>query len=359
MLSAANGPTRHPPIPVDVMRGPVMEARHVVYGVVLGTKGGDAEAALTGVSGEGWGDAAHLTLARSSIKPWQALPFVVDGAAEHYGVDDRELALACGSHAGQKEHVDVLEGLMQKCGVTLDMLRCPGHAPFDEKSARLLKGDWDKRHDNCSGKHTAMVGWSRHAGHDPTGYTKMEHPAQKRILDLLLPLAGVQQANAGMAIDGCTAPNVAMRLADLARLFLLLGDPGLITSSRLADALGQEAQPVQQGLTRLAQAMADHPQMVAGDARIDTELGLATGGRIVSKAGAEGLWCGVDRERGVAFAFKTVDGGFRAVVPAGLAVLREQGLLSDKEQEPLLKHLEPVLRDRAGGKVGRIVVRAP
>lgn len=341
------------------MRGPVMEARHVVYGVLLGSKGADADAALAGRVGEAWGDAAHVTLARSAIKPWQALPFVVDGAAGRFGVRDEALALACGSHAGQPEHMEVLDDLMEKTGATMDQLRCPGHAPFDPESARRLSGQWDKRHDNCSGKHAAMVGWSLHAGHDPTGYTKQEHPVQRRIHGLILPLAGVKREETSMGVDGCTVPNVAMRLADLARLFLLLGEPGLIAASDLSKALGDQAKPVQEGLGRLVQAMAEHPLMLAGDGRVDTDLSVATKGRIISKAGAEGLWCGVDRENGSAFAFKAIDGGFRAAVPAGLAVLQERGMLLHKEKEHLLKHMEPVVRDRAGNKVGRIVVRSP
>ncbi len=308
--------------------------------------------------GQAWGDAAHVTLTRSAIKPWQALPFVVDGAAEGFGVGDEELALACGSHAGQPEHIEVLERLMTKTGVSVDHLRCPGHAPFDPESARRLAGMWDKRHDNCSGKHAAMVGWSRHAGHDPTGYTKQEHPVQRRIHDLLLPLAGVKREETSLGIDGCTAPNVALRLADLARLFLLLGDPDLIASSRLAKALGDQAAPVQEGLGRLGKAMAAHPLMVAGEGRVDTDLSLATRSGIVSKAGAEGLWCGVDRENGVAFAFKAIDGGSRATVPAALAMLQERGMLLHKEKEKLMQHMEPVVRDRAGNKVGRIIVRS-
>ena len=44
------------------------------------------------------GDPEVYIYARSSAKPFQALPLVLSGAADALGLTDRELAVACASH---------------------------------------------------------------------------------------------------------------------------------------------------------------------------------------------------------------------------------------------------------------------
>jgi L-asparaginase II len=356
------GVERHAPVTVDVMRGPLLESRHVVYGVVLdsGASGAFAEAALAGESGQAWGDPGFFTVLRSALKPWQLLPFVVDGAADAFGVTDAELALAAASHSTQDAHLQVLADLMEKTGVEEAMLRCPGHAPMDTQIAREVGADWGPRHDNCSGKHTAMVAWCRHMGFDSTGYTSPDHPLQRRIKALAAPLAGADLSSFGAGPDGCRVPTVALPLVNLARLFLLLGDPGLFESTKEhARVDPAEAQKVVSGLMRIRDAMAAHPLLVAGEGRADTRVIEATGGRVVTKVGAEAVWGGVDWERRIAFAFKAIDGGSRAVVPAALAVLKGLDVFSSKEWDALSSLAEPVVKDRGGDASGRMVVHLP
>lgn len=351
-----DGPKRHPPITVDVNRGPVVESRHVVYGVVLDARD-DAEGALMGTQGEAWGDATLLTVARSALKPWQVLPLVLDGAADAFSLGNREIALACGSHSAQQEHLQVLKGFMEKTRVQAPMLQCPGHPPIDAASAKNVGMDWSRIHDNCSGKHTGMIAWCHHAGYDPAGYTKAEHPVQERILGLVSRLSGIERNQLPISVDGCRVPTPGLPLAAPARLFLLLGHPGLVHS--LDDSGSDEPAHLEEGLKRVADAMAAEPLMVAGSKRADTDVSVATGGRIITKIGAEGVWGGVDREKQVAFAFKTIDGAARAVVPAGLHVLRQTGTITDDEAARLSHHVEPSIRDRADNKVGRIMVHLP
>src|SRR5690606_7972486 len=73
----------------DVVRGEVVESRH--YGAVVVA---DADGGLVAAAG----DPDIITYPRSSLKPFQALPLIESGAADAFGLNDRQLALACASH---------------------------------------------------------------------------------------------------------------------------------------------------------------------------------------------------------------------------------------------------------------------
>lgn len=344
---------RHPPIPVDVLRGPLVESRHVVYGALWGPSDGGPP---DGVLLEEWGGADLVTYLRSALKPFQVLPLIVDGVADVLGFDGAELALAAGSHSGQKTHIDTLQGLMDKGGVEVGMLRCGRHRPFQKDAAREIGERFTASHNNCSGKHAAMVAWCLHQGVDPEGYLAPDHPLQRRIIETTALLAGLQEGDIGIGIDGCGVPTLAMPLGAMARMFCLLGRPRSLREMEAMTMLsGEQTDRLVAALETVVGHMTGHPLMVAGDERPDTDVMMATNGRVLTKAGAEGLWCGVDRTSGEAFAFKAVDGGFRACVPAALEVLRARKGLSAEEASQLVRHHRPIVKNHAGTSVGRIV----
>ena len=55
------------------------------------------------------GEPGRLTFWRSAAKPFQALPLVMDGAADRWGFGPRELALACASHSSEPVHRELAE----------------------------------------------------------------------------------------------------------------------------------------------------------------------------------------------------------------------------------------------------------
>ena len=57
------------------------------------------------------GDPQLVTFMRSSAKPFQALPLIESGAAEHFGLDLKQIAVACASHVGSQAHVQTVEAL--------------------------------------------------------------------------------------------------------------------------------------------------------------------------------------------------------------------------------------------------------
>ena len=95
--------------------------------------------------------------------------------------------------------------------------------------------------------------------------------------------------------------------------------------------------------------MRAHPQLVAYDGAIDTELMRAEDG-LVAKIGAEGvLAVGLADGRGLAL--KVRDGGVRAVAPAGVALARSALGLEAAVPETLA--VAPILNSR-GLRVGEL-----
>ena len=84
------------PIPmVELWRGGLLESTHLGHAVLVDDTGQILQA---------WGDPERIIFPRSSCKMIQALPLVESGAAEHYRLNDEELALACASHGGGPRH---------------------------------------------------------------------------------------------------------------------------------------------------------------------------------------------------------------------------------------------------------------
>ena len=122
------------PIVVEVTRGDVVEARHVVHAVAV--RDGRVELAA--------GDPGLVTYLRSSAKPLQALP-LVPGATD---LDDEEIAIACASHLAVAR---AARGRPQRCSPKAPRPRTTSSAA---PSRRALEH-------NCSGKHAGMLALCR------------------------------------------------------------------------------------------------------------------------------------------------------------------------------------------------------
>ena len=102
------------PVLVEVLRGEVVESVHRGAVSVFDAEGKPV-----------WeiGDTDQPVFPRSAVKAIQALAFVESGAADAYGFGERELALACASHSGQKEHVETARSMLARAGLGLSLGR--------------------------------------------------------------------------------------------------------------------------------------------------------------------------------------------------------------------------------------------
>jgi L-asparaginase II len=318
---------------VEVTRGAVVESRHRVHVAVV-----DADGALRAFSGE----PEQVTFWRSAAKPIQALPIVDDGAFDRFGITPRELALCCGSHSGTAAHVRVAESLLEKIGVTAEAMACGPHAPFDDETRRELQEQGlepVRLHNNCSGKHAGMMAIARARGWDPEGYHRVEHPVQARLLTEVARWSQVPPEAIGLGVDGCGVVCFALPLRHMA-----LAYAGLAAAARRGE----------HGPATVVEAMGAHPEMVAGEGRICTDLARVTEGRMFAKTGAEGVYCVGVPGAELGIALKVEDGSARAIAPAVAGVLRELDLISEDDFGALHSYVFHEVANTRGEVTGEV-----
>lgn len=324
------------PILVEVTRGAVVESRHRGSALIVDRGGG--------VHGA-WGDIGRPVYARSAIKPLQAIPLVESGAADAFGLGDEELALACASHNGEPGHVERVAAWLARIGLSEADLECGTHPPRHEGSAQALVCRHEHPsalHNNCSGKHAGFLTTAVHLGEKTKGYVRYDHPVQQRILGVLEQMTGCGLGTAPWAADGCSIPTIAIPLAGLAFAMAQIADPDDLPEQR------------RDAVLRIRRAWAARPFLVAGTGRFDTEISLACRGRVMTKVGAEGVFCAALPDYGLGVALKIEDGAERAANTAMAAILKRIGALDDADPEIAGRWLAPPIRTRCGVTVGAV-----
>jgi L-asparaginase II len=318
---------------VEVTRGGRLESLHLGAVAVVDGRGELVES---------FGSPALSAFLRSTAKPFQLLPLLLSGGADRLGLVEPELAVLTSSHVGAPEHLAAVRSVLAKLGLDESALGCGAHEPLDTQTQRALRRAGalpSPIHNNCSGNHAAMLAQAVERGLSLTDYLAPEHPVQRTILQTLADMTGLDPDAITVGVDNCSAPCFAMPLRACALAFARLARPD------------EPASPC----TRLLDAMAKHPELVAGEGRFDTDLMRATRGRIVSKAGAEGYLGMVVRDRGWGVAIKIIDGnGTRALGPAAVGLLQRLGLLTDEELEALSHHRAHTLKSHLGAVVGAV-----
>jgi L-asparaginase II len=279
---------------VEVRRGGVVEGVHRGHAVVL---------APDGTIERSWGDPLARILPRSSNKPAQATAMVSAGLP----LDGELLALACASHSGEAFHLDGVRRILDLAGLDESSLLTPPELPLDDEvrlQVQIDGGHATSAYMNCSGKHAAMLltcvvnDWSTR------DYTDIDHPLQQAIRVEMAARAGEEPWAA--AVDGCGAPLFGLTVAGLARL-------GAAIASAEDDA-GR----------RVATAMREHPEWVAGTRRDAAALQRSLPGSLI-KEGAEAVYLVVLPD-GRSVALKIEDGSGRARPIAMAGVLRAIGI---------------------------------
>jgi L-asparaginase II len=290
------------------------------------------------------GEAKTRVYARSALKPVQALPLLLSGAAQAFGLPDEALAVALASHSGEPMHTAAVQLLLDRAGLAPSDLQCGTHTPYHEPTARLLAAADSAPtvlHCNCSGKHAAMLAVCLHRGWDLLTYRAREHPLQCWILDLLAELSGVAAQEIDHAIDGCGVPVWNLPLVGLARAFASLGTPAALAPDLRDAAL------------RIQALMAAQPRLIAGEGRLDTDLLEAAGDRLFGKIGGEGVHAGALRGKSRGWAIKVADGNKRALGPALARALDQLGVALPVSGA-LHSHTAPVIYNNRHERVGHI-----
>ncbi|MEO8563380.1 MAG: asparaginase [bacterium] len=318
---------------VIVTRGAQVESRHRVHAAVV-----DASGALIGTAI----DHARVTHWRSCAKPFQIMPLLESGGFDVLGWGDDQLALACASHGGEPEHVKIAEAMLTSIGMEEGDLACGPHEPLAQRGQKLLRDAGarpSRLHNNCSGKHAAMLAGAFTSRLPAYGYERHDHPVQQACLAEVAKWGSVPSDRIGLAVDGCGVTVFVLPLESMALAY-----------ARLADAARRSAEVP----SRIVHAMQTRPFLVGGTDRFDSAVIEATEGRCIAKIGAEGIHCVAVVDEGIGIAIKVEDGAQRAQFPAVLTALQHFGLLPRDLPPRLAEFLHRPLRNSRGEVVGEV-----
>lgn len=325
-----------PEVAAVVTRGSMVESRH------------RADIAVTDAEGQvvwALGNPDMMTYWRSSAKPIQAEAVVLSGAADHFGLTDAEIAVMAASHSGSERHTAAVSSILNKLGLSEDELHCGSHPPMDAAAARVLTSSNSEArqvHCNCSGKHAGLLALSVHLDVPIDSYWELNHLAQLVVLEEVVLFTGCPTQRIVRASDGCGVPVFGLSLAEMATAYARLVSPTKLGSARCEAA------------SRVVRSMMTHPDMVAGNGRLCTDLMTALPGRIVAKGGAEGVYCVGIPELGYGLAVKVEDGNPRALGPIVVAILDRLGI-TDAVESNRLRYLASIpVYNLHGQQVGSI-----
>ncbi|MBE9136821.1 asparaginase [Nodosilinea sp. LEGE 07088] len=282
---------------IQLLREGIAESHHLAHVAVCDNRGRTLSIAGNGELG---------TFIRSALKPFQALAVTASGALERYALDDRDLAIMCGSHQGNIEQARQAFHILWQADLDPTALRCP--TPVGKKSPL---------EHNCSGKHAGMLAVCQQRSWPLESYLDRNHPVQKLILARIAELLGMPADEFICAHDDCGAPTYFMQLSQMATLFAMLSS---------GNSLEME---------RIVRAMTHHPDMVGGPDTFDTGLMEITNGALVSKSGAEGIQCIGRVGEGLGLAIKVIDGAKRAKYATAIFALRQLGWISPTAADTL------------------------
>src|SRR5262245_120877 len=327
---------------VEVWRGPIVESIHRGH---LAAVDGDGNTVVE------LGDPGMATYFRSSSKAFQVMPVVVSGAPDRFGYTEKEIALACGSHSGEPMHVQTAQSMLQKIGLDASALKCGPQEPFSLEAAwELIRTEQPPTalHNNCSGKHAAMLAMAKHIGAPTATYDQWDNPVQQAVAKVVSQFSDIPVGQFSIGIDGCGVPVFGLPVRAMALAYARLTWPG-----------GRFDAPIRDAARRIVNAMIKFPEMIGGSKeRLDTELIRVGKGRLISKIGAEGVYTvGVlpsdQWPKGLGLALKIADGDDRrARPPAVIEALKQLGVLSAEAMQPLSDYSPTPIINRRDEQVG-------
>ena len=281
--------SNNPPLQATLLRGSNVESIHKIHAVISDKKGRVLMCA---------GNPEYRSFIRSSLKPFQAIPFVSSGAASSINDTSRSIALACGSHSGSKLHTREAFKILWEHDIDINNLKCP----------KLLTSPLEH---NCSGKHSAFLATCKKLKWPLESYLRGDHPLQIEIFRIISELLEIPLSDIHAERDDCGAPTLYMKLTEMAKLYSLL------SSSDNAE------------LEQISRSMTSNPIMVSDNNKFDTEIIKASHGQVISKGGAEGIQCICKVNEGIGLALKVEDGSKRAKHAVSLHLLKQLEWISD------------------------------
>ncbi|QHW30837.1 asparaginase [Paenibacillus rhizovicinus] len=350
--------TIHKPTAADVLgvplvlstRGEAIENVHGGHAAVVSASGAIVAEA---------GDPSIWTYLRSTAKPIQALPSILGGVPEAYGLGDDAIAMMCASHHGTPAHIAVLERMLALMGVREEQLVFGPQMPVNvEARDEIIRrgGQPRKLYHVCAGKHIGMLALCKLRGWPMDSYAELEHPLQQELLRTVAALADVEPEAVGVAFDGCGLPVFALPLWRLALIYARFAawDAAAASSGGPSGAAPAAGAPANGALAaaagRIAAAMRSYPALVEGPGRLASIM--LGDGNVVAKSGAQGVFVFALGREGIAGVVKLADGTESPWPEAVCSILEQMGL-GQEVIASIRRQIPPEMRNDAGQVTGR------
>lgn len=321
---------------IHVYRGNIVESKH--YGtVVVVDHVGNVVSEI--------GDSQREIFARSSMKLFQVIPAIEAGIVEKYDLGPKDISLFCASHSGENFHTETVTKDLLKADLQIDALKCGTHPPRHVKTyENMLKEqkEFSAIHNNCSGKHTGMLLTAKALHEEVDNYYELSHPVQQRILHTISDLCEYPAEKIQMGVDGCGVPVHCLPMYNIA-----LGYANLATNSKYNT-------PRTKAIQTMVHAITMEPEMIGGTNRFCSDLMRVCKGKLIAKAGAEGVYCIGHTHKHLGIVIKIDDGNSRASYPAAMEVLKQLALISDEEYNELIEYACPNVLNARNEVVGEL-----
>ncbi|MFO7814697.1 MAG: asparaginase [Halanaerobiales bacterium] len=290
------------------------------------------------------GDPGSITYIRSAAKPFQILPVINSGAADFFQFTKQEIAVMSSSHNGEEKHIQTVRNILNKINVSEEKLDCGVHDPIYKKAAHKLYLDGKKAseiHNNCSGKHAALLALCKFKEWDLDNYISPDHPVQKLMLKTISEITATKREDIFLGEDGCGVVVFGLPVKQMAYGYARLANSEFLPLEYRAAA------------ERITKSIKNHPDMIAGTKRFNSDLIEVLGEKLTGKMGAEGVFC-FALFNGPGICVKIEDGNSRAIPPVVIDVLKKLEYIDEEELEKLKKHEKPVVKNHHKHEVGYI-----
>lgn len=286
------------------------------------------------------GDEDAVVFYRSTAKPIQALPVIMRALHTRYGLSEEETVIFSASHAGQSFHVSAMERIMEKAGLTEDMLlmkpTVPLHARSNEERIRLRLPE-RKLYHNCSGKHLSLLLLQRDLGGKCEDYWKFDSAATLEVERMISIISETKHIKKG--VDGCGVPVFAVGMKHIAAAYKNLACIDTIPDER-----------IQVACRAYLPRFNKYPHMIKGTDYLSSVLNEDE--NLIAKDGVNGVFAIGLRKQRLGVAFKMVDGTEVAWPIVVRRILADLGALSGHIAERLDALFPQVLRNDNDTDVG-------
>ena len=323
-------------IHVDFIRGKRVESTHQVKSLVTNIDG----KILLSTNNDN-----EFFFPRSSIKIFQAIPFVMSNAIKNYKLNNKHIALACASHKGEKFHIRELKKWISKINLKTKNLQCGIHGPLDKNASEKIiysRKKFNELHNNCAGKHLGMLTSCLVNNQSVTNYLDYNHTHQKNIRKIFNKFTESKLSKKNFSLDGCSAPQYSFKIKSISKAL-----------NNLIKSYKNNYEYTDQVKT-LVNSVLENPEFIGGTLSFDTKVIKASKGKIFCKSGAEGVFLFADFQKEISGVIKITDGNERAIPISILNIFKKFNIMSKVELKNLEKKEKFELKNHAGRNIGRI-----